>query len=536
MMEKFEGYCQHCEEIHGLACTAEATSAARALIPAVTRELGSQKGRMVGVLLCRDHHGREVILKAYSGTTLLNNLEVGWAPTTRPVHLTEKEEADTFLKLNSLTAAIEEFPVESHQEAWEEARENLATLTRQMQAEREERRNTRKDKREAFPLDKALHEKLRNESYDESVAYRKRRKSARIDVDTKRKLLDEIIGQRLELKNERKRLSVQLQATFMATHSLVNFRGEEKLIEEVSMGDAGLRQGTGECAAPKLLVDAARRGLTPYAIAEVWAGPPQDQPPRKSGHAYGPCAERCIPILGYLMCGMDAAQLPPLHQTVLREGNDWVAANKPGGVLSVPGRGSDKVDSMLSRIRWFYGRGAHSEAAHRLDFETSGVQLFSLDQHANANLQKQFAMRKTEKVYLAWVGGLIPGPGGTIAQPIRQMGRHIRGHEIHEDGKNAETRYEVIDCVDGRTLLALFPKTGRTHQLRVHCASKSGLDAPIVGDSLYGEGIPGDPLYLHAWKLRFRDPANGKMVLVEAPVPTHWPALSPGRTYESIKQ
>ena len=536
-MNDFKGYCQHCDTEHVLPGSHEAYETACALIPIVRPIVGKGKGRMVGVLVCEDSRGRKVYLKAYSGTTILPGLEVGWAPPTRPTHVTEKEEAETFSALNKLTQAIEKSPVDQLEKDWAQSRQELEELSHVMQAERKAQKSERQALREANPGDKELAERLKNESYDQSVAYRKKRAGAREVVAKKRQTLDQAIAERLILKRKRKQLSVQLQASFMATHSLENFRGEKKLLEDISLGDQGIRQGSGECAAPKLLIDAARRGLSPLSISEIWVGTTQTDPPRREGHSYGPCLERCIPIMGYLLCGMENPKTEgPVDPKILAEGTGWVACNKPGGLLSVPGRGSSKVDSMLTRVRTFYGAGSESEAAHRLDLETSGVQLFALDPMSNSALQTQFAHRTTTKIYLAWIQAGPVNDEGEIDAPIRQKGRYVRGHETHDDGKPSQTRYKVIERQKTGTLVMLFPRTGRTHQLRVHCSSSNGLSAPIIGDSLYGSGMQGDPLLLHAWRLTFKDPVTHSQVCITAPVPESWPDLELRGGYEELAE
>jgi len=523
-MTVFEGYCQHCDETHGLPTTPEVLAKARERSPQLENALDGNKGRMLGVLQGVDLEGRCVWLYGYSGTTALPGLEVGWSPTTRPTEVTQEEEASTFSILNDLTRKIETFPVDDLLAAWESAQDEFNKKSLVMQQERKLARGRRKALRKAEPDNKKLLEDLKNQSFDESTIYRRTMAGLRAPVDALRLQLDDAISRRLQFKQERRRLSLSLQASFMASHALANFRNESVLLEDAVLPGTGVRQGAGECAAPKLLIDAARRGIRPVALGEVWVGPPQEDPPRNPGEAYGPCEERCIPLMGYLLCGME--RMPretDVSKHILQTGEEWVACSKPGGLLSVPGRGSEKVDSMLSRVRHQYARGAEAEAAHRLDLETSGIQVFSLTKGANSSIQSQFANRTTEKVYLAWVEGSIEAPSGRIDLPLRQIDRYVRGHEVAENGKPALTDYEVVKRVGDRTLLALYPKTGRTHQLRVHCADHKGLGAPIAGDSLYGTGKVGDVLYLHAWKLHFDDPTTGERVSLEAPIPKHWP-------------
>lgn len=521
-MIRFQGFCKPCGTVHGIPTTDEALREAQIRRPALEAALGSEKGRMLGVLIGEDSTGKRGILQAYSGTTILPGLEVGWAPPTRNVEVTQDQEKETFRELNQLSGQIESYGTEAALRIWEHERKQYRLGQGEMQRIRAERKAQRAALRAESPLDDSLEYALKNKSQDESRAYREDLARLRLPMEEARANYEDLVETRLALKRRRRELSISLQAAFMAEHSLMNFRGEEKPIQEAILGGLSLRQGVGECAAPKLLQDAARRGLRPIALCEVWAGPPQEGPERRRGESYPPCEERCIPILGHLLCGSDAPPtIPPSALPVLAEGEAWVTMKKPGNLLSVPGRGSEKVDSVLTRVRTFHPRGASAETAHRLDFETSGVQLIALSSPANSALQTQFVKRETEKTYLAWIEGIPPESMGTIDAPIRQIDRHIRGHEIHPDGKPAQTSYSVLGQRDGWTLLALRPRTGRTHQLRVHCAQSPLLGYPIVGDPLYGSGR--ETLFLHAWSLRFKDPSTGQSVRVECPIPDTWP-------------
>ena len=390
------------------------------------------------------------------------------------------------------------------------------------------------------PNDPRLHQQLKTESHRQSLQYKRALRKLRLPVTEAKEQLDKLLKNRAISKQRRKELSNSLQAAFMAEHSLLNFKQEQKSVEDAILDGLPFRQGVGECAAPKLLADAARRGIQPLAMAEVWAGAMQSSipgPERVRGVTYPPCEERCKPILGHLLCGSDQAPSQPQSALkVLDEGDSWVAIQKIGGMLSVEGRGSDKVDSVLTRVRTFHPRGANAKAAHRLDYETSGVQLIALTNASIASLQAQFAKRETAKTYLAWVEGSIANTEGQIDAPIRPVGRHVRGQEIHPEGKAALTNYKVLGEVNGRTLVALSPKTGRTHQLRVHCAQTKDIGRPIVGDNLYGsqelfqefgngdgDGKDGPELLLHAWRLQFKDPDTGQAIQVEAAIPESWP-------------
>ncbi len=521
---EFSGHCERCGVTHALPATEAALREARARMTAVRRALTEEKGRMLGVLLGRDHLEREVILKAYSGTTPLEGLELGWAPTTRRVEATQDEEADTFVELNALSAQIEALEFPRFQAELAQAKEIYAGQLATLQAARREAKAGRAAIRAEAPEDAALHERLRQASWDANTQYRKTLAALRVPITEAHARHEAVLAEMQVLKTARRTLSNRLQSAFWEEHTLINFRGVALPMKEAHSRDTALLPGAGECAAPKLLQDAARRGLRPTALAEIWVGPTQSEPRREQGEAYGPCDERCLPILGHLLCGADApaARSARLALELLAEGGSWVAVAKPAWLLAVPGRGPEKIDSVVTRVRHFYGAGAAAQAAHRLDMETSGVMVVALDGVSQAHFHDQFLGQTTHKTYLAWVEGSPAEPEGLIDLPLRPVARKQRRQGVHPEGKPAQSAYRILGRCGGRTLVRFTPLTGRSHQLRVHAASPEGLGAPIVGDSLYGEEAPF--LFLHAWKFSFDDPDTGGRVSVTCPLPEHWPA------------
>ena len=189
-------------------------------------------------------------------------------------------------------------------------------------------------------------------------------------------------------------------------------------------------------------------------------------------------------------------------------------------MLSVPGKGSQR--SVYSIMRKRYPEATGPLIVHRLDMATSGLMVIAKTEFAYHRLQEQFAGHQVRKRYVAIVccrtsEACAQMPRlGTIELPL--LPDYLdRPRQIvdHEHGKEAITRYEVLEQVDDTHLrLALYPHTGRTHQLRVHCAHREGLDAPILGDPLYGcETAP--RLYLHAEAIRFKHPLTGEEMFLE---------------------
>lgn len=194
--------------------------------------------------------------------------------------------------------------------------------------------------------------------------------------------------------------------------------------------------------------------------------------------------------------------------SLIHEDNFLLVADKPPGLLAVPGRGADKQDCLASRVQ---ARFSDALIVHRLDMATSGLMVFARGPEMQRALSRLFHDRKVEKHYVALVGGRLADEAGEIGLPLTaDWPNRPRQRVNHETGKHALTRYRVsgYDEHSGCTRVELEPVTGRTHQLRVHLAA---IGHPIVGDALYG-GRPGARLMLHAGRLGFSHPATGRAV------------------------
>ena len=191
--------------------------------------------------------------------------------------------------------------------------------------------------------------------------------------------------------------------------------------------------------------------------------------------------------------------------------------DKPSGLLAVPGKPEAHDDCLEERARKFY-RGAMT--VHRLDRDTSGVVVMGMTRKAHANLSMQFEKRQTKKTYIARVWGNVEGENGHIDLPLGVDWKNRPKQIIdYENGKSAQTDWEVIAREDSITRVRLAPATGRSHQLRVHMLS---LGHPIVGDVFYAEGaaLEAAPrLHLHAESLTFTHPDSGVQCSFTAPCP-----------------
>ncbi len=333
---------------------------------------------------------------------------------------------------------------------------------------------------------------------------------------------------RIALEQHRTERSRVLLRQIHDTYVLANARGDRKPLRELFAPDAP-PGGAGDCAAPKLLAAAYAQGLRPLALAEVWWGAPPATGGRHDGACYPACRGKCGPILAHMLEGL-GAEAPPIfgatriaddEPRVVFEDAWIVVVAKPCGLLSVPGRSGALRDSVLVRLRQRYPEATGPLLVHRLDLDTSGLLLAAKDSETHAALQAAFARREIDKRYVAWLDGHVMGDHGVIELALR-VDVDDRPRQIHdpEHGKPAITEWRVLERQGGRTRVELVPRTGRTHQLRVHCAHPLGLAAPIVGDPLYARTDDADRrMLLHAEAIRFVHPRTGQRVELEQLAP-----------------
>jgi tRNA pseudouridine32 synthase/23S rRNA pseudouridine746 synthase len=276
--------------------------------------------------------------------------------------------------------------------------------------------------------------------------------------------------------------------------------------------------GTGDCCAPKLLQYAYQHGLKPVCMAEFWWGPSPKSEIRQHGQFYPACRGKCKPVLTWMLQGLDVdpdpeeVGSPHLQPEIVYEDEVLAVVNKPAGMLSVPGRTENYSVATWTQQRW---EGAMM--VHRLDMCTSGLLLVAKTTDAYHHLQRQFEAHTIKKKYLALVEGIPQKEHGIIDLPLLcDPTNRTRQVVDYEHGKRAITEYRVISTQrDGSfvSLLALWPHTGRTHQLRMHCAHPDGLGCPILGDELYGH--KSDRLYLQAQAITFIHHVTGKRMHFE---------------------
>lgn len=201
---------------------------------------------------------------------------------------------------------------------------------------------------------------------------------------------------------------------------------------------------------------------------------------------------------------------------VLHDDHEVVLVNKPAGLLSVPGKGAHLADCLLARVQEAFPTAL---LVHRLDRDTSGVMVFALTPHAQRHLGLQFEKRQIRKTYVARVAGEMTERTGVVDLPlIVDWPNRPRQKVCHETGKAALTAWRVMRARGGETRVRLFPKTGRSHQLRVHMAE---IGHEILGDPFYATGAAREHprLMLHSETLQFRHPDGGRGMKVTAKTP-----------------
>lgn len=319
------------------------------------------------------------------------------------------------------------------------------------------------------------------------------------------------------LRQRRRSMSDELQRWLFMQYRMLNARGEERnLIDIFSTTTHGIPPaGAGDCCAPKLLQYAYSHGLQPVCMAEFWWGESPRQEIRHHLSYYPACRSKCLPILTHMLQGLDV-EPNPLTATaseelkIVYEDDAICVVDKPAGMLSVQGK--DNVESVESimRQRWHQYDG-NPIMVHRLDRDTSGLMVVARTLEAYHSLQQQFACRTAAKRYEAVLDGVPALQQGTISLPLMpDITDRPRQRVDMEHGKPSVTTYRVVSTQNHRTLVWLFPHTGRTHQLRVHCAHPLGLATPILGDPLYGRGTAAPRMYLNAAELEITHPVTGR--------------------------
>ena len=446
----------------------------------------SREGKMYGILLVELPNGEQRVLKAFSG--LLNGCSVveGWVPPIPGRDEVAFEEARTLAELDAIKQEIitlkqltERQQYEILFNDFEQQLQAMSDRHRYCKHQRQEKRQQLCNTLSPEALTIAL-EQLDEESRQQGIERRQLKRQQNALLEPLQQVITATDARISELKKQRKALSCQLQAQMHASYSLTNFSGRSQSLQQLMPG--GLPTGTGDCCAPKLLHYAATHNLKPLAMAEFWWGASSVNQDKIPGEFYGACAERCQPLMGFLLSGLKppfstrekgvrspspdrlrcihksfsppltppcqggepgTRYFPPLQggikggkstlpTCVYTVAPDWgevtlpiiyedewlIAINKPAGLLSVPGRYRNRQDSVLSRLRHLLPDGMALISVHRLDQETSGILLLARDHQTHRQLSQQFEQRQVHKVYEAILSGVLTVEQGKIDLPL----------------------------------------------------------------------------------------------------------------------
>ena len=462
----------------------------------------------------------------------------------------------------------------SHLEKDERMKE-ARTLIRQLQEERKrtiaayqekmkEAKAKRDSRREAGNLSEAEEAQMIKESQFMKAELRRLKKSLseKTSLETEYEDYQENI---LRLKQLRKQLSDALQQWLFSQFRMLNQEGESKDLLEI-FRDEALKEypqaaiatsriaalkmvppaGSGECCEPKLLQYAYQHGYKPLQMAMFWWGESPKEEIRHHLQFYPACNGKCKPILHWMLPdSVFHSQIAEKHiLEILYEDDQLAVICKPSGLLSVPGKDSSQP-SVYSIMRKKYPAASSPLIVHRLDMATSGLMIIAKTEFAYHRLQNEFLHHQVQKKYIAIIGCKDQDACDKIWEKAKKQKKDMRDElkerrassnaaekqkislplmpdyldrprQIvdHEQGKEAITEYEVLEHVDDSHLrIALYPKTGRTHQLRMHCAHHEGLNAPILGDPLYGNEKAAR-LHLHAEEITFEHPLTGKKMTI----------------------
>ena len=475
-------------------------------------------GKMFGVLVCQNQEGEIGYLWAFSGKLAGVNQLSYFVPT-----IFDMLQEDGFFRkeeevLNAINRQIE---ILENSDELQNKKNQLETTKfqalndiknqkdkiKRLKVERDEKRNSFTNL-SASEI-KKIEIELSEESKKESILLKKMTKYWNFQIENTQKEVNLLLDEINQLKEERRIKSSALQQKLFSEYSFLNQFGERKSIGEIFNNNPPA--GAGECAAPKLLHYAFEQNLKPIAMAEFWWGQSPKSEIRKHKQFYPACKSKCEHILlTHMLKGLDMENNPFQENPaegknieIIYEDDVLAVINKPAEFLSVPGKIIS--DSVYQRVKELYPNATGPLIVHRLDMSTSGLMLIAKNEETYVKLQSQFIKRTIKKRYVALLDRVLEANEGIIDLPLRvDLDDRPRQLVCYEQGKSAQTKWEVIEIKDNQTRVYLYPITGRTHQLRVHASHELGLNTPIIGDDLYGK--KGSRLHLHAEEIRFIHP------------------------------
>ena len=527
------------------------------------------EGKMYGVLIV-ERNGEIGYLQAYSGQIADEGEDFVSAvfDYLQPDGYFKIHEAE-ITQLNQKIAQLKASTV------YRQAQENLKSIQQDAEKAIEEARRVMqgakflRDKRrkEAFISEAERNEMTRQSQFLKAELQRKKKAYAE-QITAAQAIVDSYQEQITAWKRERKMKSDRLQRWLFSQFSLLNAYEERKNLLDIfrdyylqnspartkaanSANETATERaaqaclapsllppsGAGECCEPKLLQYAFLHGYKPISMAMFWWGPSPKTEIRQHGNYYPACNGKCKPILEWMLEGIDVddkdcdktdnkTELALSERLQILYEDDYLAVVvKPSGMLSVPGKGNQASIYSILCERWKGKSDAFM--VHRLDMATSGLLVVARTSEVHKALQAQFIRRTVKKKYIA----LLPlsilekqlPTEGRIELPLSpDPDDRPRQRVDRTNGKPATTEYRLIGkTIYGKEALEavkieLYPLTGRTHQLRVHCAHPDGLGTPIIGDNLYGQRA--ERLWLHATHLEFTHPITQERMSFDTPL------------------
>ena len=484
-------------------------------------------GKMFGVLVVKNTDGKIGYLMAFSGKLAGKNHHPNFVPPVFDM----LEEDGFFLKeieqlneFNRKIKLLESNPtyvslLKQQEQLLSDSHEVLTDIRNKISIAKAARKTIRQNLIQEEEIDQNTRlESLRKESIAEQSFYKNQRAHWKLQQDKLEIEIAPMLNEINSLKLDRKNQSSELQQQLFDNYIFLNNLGKQKNIGEI-FSDTYTQKppsAAGECAAPKLLQYAFLHGLHPITIAEFWWGQSPKSEIRVHGQYYPACRGKCGPILAHMLEGIEVAENPMLQNPgegktleIVYQDEYLLVINKPAEFLAVPG--IHIKDSVAERMKMQFPNASGPLVVHRLDMSTSGLMLIALTSDVYIDLQKQFIDRKIQKEYEALLDGTLSQDKGEIKLPLRlDIDDRPRQLVCFKHGKSALTHWEVIERKDGRTRVIFKPITGRTHQLRVHAAHSLGLNAPIIGDDLYGKVE--NRLHLHAARIIFSHPVSKEIM------------------------
>lgn len=487
-------------------------------------------GKMFGVLVVKDKEGKLGYLSGFSGKLAGSNEHHRFVPPVFDMLM----ENSFFLKeqyvLNDINGQVKDVETnENYRKLKEDFRRLSKEAAREIEAAKAELKANKQHRKKLRAEQKALANEEEYEAFEALMIKHSLHEKHQFAILSRK--WEEQLGTvgaelasydtRIEtLKKERKERSGALQQQLFEQYAFLNKYGKEKSLYDIFRSTVFGKPpaAAGECATPKLLQYAFLNGLEPLAMGEFWWGAPPKSEVRQHKQFYPACTGKCKPILEHMLEGMAIDDNPFLLNPgegkkleIIYEDDALVVVNKPAELLSVPG--IVVQDSVYTRLQAAFG-DVEPLIIHRLDMATSGLLVVAKNPESHKHIQKQFLKRTVVKRYAALLSKVITDDGGEIMLPLRgDLDDRPRQMVCHEFGKKAHTTWKVVQRNEDNTKVHFWPHTGRTHQLRMHAAHESGLDAPIVGDDLYGTSS--DRLYLHAAYLEFIHPVTAQVMRFE---------------------